>query len=447
MIERKGQAERPAFFYATAALLAWTFVTGGGSMDYGWGDAAAQLGALALLPVSVARLARYRDPRATLWLLGLLAVPVIVAMAMQHVPMPWTGGQGPRGALTADVQAAGLRLGDKPSLDLLSAERGAWFLLPALSILFAVAALGSLARERLLKLLVVLTVVNVVYAWLQLGAPQDSLLNPFPQWPPAFGGVFANPNHHGSLLAVAVVLALSWWRAGKVGGEFGGGRAAFAIAPLVLAALFAAAAPLTGSRGAMVLVLGGVAVLLMVLPVRGRSGVAVRVALLVGIAAVAVVAWKWMRVDQIEEVRTRLALATLRQAADAWPSGIGIGAFVDWFGQHAGAEFALNSYFNHAHNEYPQWLLEFGAGSLLLCIAAACVAYLAWAAVRERDPRRAVWTRGCTISIAVLAVNSTFDYPLRTAALAAALALLVGCLLPLAPREKSSGPARSPNAG
>src|SRR5690606_26332702 len=54
--------------------------------------------------------------------------------------------------------------------------------------------------------------------FLQLGAPQDSLLNPYPQWAPSMGGTFANPNHQGTSMLVGLGICLAF-AVGALGGS------------------------------------------------------------------------------------------------------------------------------------------------------------------------------------------------------------------------------------
>src|SRR5690606_3946599 len=83
-------------------------------------------------------------------------------------------------------------------------------LLPAIALF--VAAIGEDARtlRRLLILCVLLPIASLLLGFLQLGAPQDSLLNPYPQWAPSMGGTFANPNHQGTSMLVGIGICLAY---------------------------------------------------------------------------------------------------------------------------------------------------------------------------------------------------------------------------------------------
>ena len=240
---------------AVAAVLVLAFTTGGGASDYGLGDALTQWLALPLLVW--AALALQASPGNGLRRAAIgVALLIAVTVAVQQLPSPaglW-GSVAVRDALASDLQAAGV---DAPrqlwSLTPLASERGLWSLLPALAVFLAALALPLRHQRSLLLAVVALSTASLLLGYLQLGAPQDSLLNPFPEWAPALNGFFANPNHQATGLAIAVVaisalLVNDWGRDEPLLPRW----ARFSLAALAL--LLLASLTLTGSRAAFLLV-------------------------------------------------------------------------------------------------------------------------------------------------------------------------------------------------
>src|SRR5690606_32199227 len=106
-------------------------------------------------------------------------------------------------------------------------------------------------------------------------APQDSLLNPYPQWAPSMGGTFANPNHQGTAMLVGLGVCLAF-ATGALGGQA-------TVAPdglprkhnpwpaIIAGATLLLGLPLTNSRAAVV-----IGVLLLVAAPLGMAATALR---------------------------------------------------------------------------------------------------------------------------------------------------------------------------
>ena len=415
----------------TVLVLAW--VTGGSASEPSLGTIITQWLALPLLVWAAWALPLSRGHG---WQRAAIAVLLLVltTVAVQQLPLPaaWWSGPEVRQALADDLQLAGVtdpRHGW--SLTPLASERGLWSLLPALAVFVGVLALPVTRHRFCLWWVVGLSAASLLLGYLQLGAPQDSVLNPFPQWAPALNGFFANPNHQSTGLAIALVAitALLFHDWGREEGRLPRwGRYLL----VVLAMLMLASLPLTGSRAAFLLaVLGLVAVPLLLRSSRRRSARSpastwlLRGALgLTALAAIAV-AIGWLRFDLAEEVRGSVAQATLSMGVDHAPLGAGVGSFVPWFDQAAPQALLQWEYFNHAHNEYAQWWLESGVLGLLSVLAVAALLLVCFPRRTHRWPDRAVavaaWL-GCVLIL----LHSLVDYPLRTPALMTVAALLAG---------------------
>jgi len=426
---------------AIAALLVLAFVTGGSSRGRETGDALAQLAALPLLAwAGLALIGGDRGVRPRVVLLVPLAI--VAVMALQQAPIPWGWWTMPeaRALLASDLATAGVKPLARWSLAPLASERALWSLLPALAVFAGSLCLGARQRRSLLLLVVALGACSLLLGVLQMLVPRTSLLNPFPQWAPAVNGVFENPNHQASMLALcATIVASLPWR------NHDGSRRLRRSAPawFAIAAIALVAIPLTGSRAGIGLAIAGVSAALVLRawrrrelqPEGQRAGarpvatawrptlvVLVSIGLLIAVGA-------WLRPAVTGSVRWALVDATAAMARDHAPLGAGSGTFTRWFDQSAPPQLVQWEYFNHAHDEYVQWWFELGVAGV------ACVllvfATMAW--LRPR-PRRhpdggfgialASWL-GCVL----LLLHSLVDYVLRTPALMTIGALLAGVLV------------------
>lgn len=427
-----------------ALLLILTFVAGGGSQDHGLGDALAQLLALPVLVAGVLALSRLPGHglrRAAVLVVMLTAA--IPAIQLLPIPEPLWAWPPARAALMRDLHAAGVGPPQLWTLTPAATERALWSLLPALAVFFGALSFGNQAHRRISYLIVVLVLASLVLGLTQLGLGQGSVLNPFPQWTPAFGGVFANPNHHASALVIGALLALGLGldhRTELRPGRRRPHRQSWALTACGVA--FLAALPLTDSRAGLLIAVPALLGLLFSAGVFKWRAIGAtrlsRIGLTVAIGVIAIsgyVALRWFHVDMADGDRWPMVLATSALARDLWPLGAGVGSFVPWFEQSGPDGLLLGEYINHAHNEYVQWWLE--AGVLAMLALAAALAVLAMVL-------RALLLKGATpiglaawIGVAVLLAGSLVDYPLRTAALMTVGAWLAGVAVARACRNPS----------
>src|SRR5690606_23893524 len=181
---------------------------------------------------------------------------------------------------------------------------------------------------RLLVLCVALPVASLVLGFLQLGAPQDSLLNPYPEWVPAMNGTFANPNHQGTAMLVGLGVCLAF-AVGALGSrDDTTGKPRNPWPAIIAGATLLLGLPLTNSRAAVV-----IGVLLLVAAPLGMAASALRrsgrartsaLALIIaaGVGAIGLsAAMGWMRVDALEEIRWVMREATIALATTHLPWG------------------------------------------------------------------------------------------------------------------------------
>jgi O-antigen ligase len=428
-----------AWHAALYLLLFFVFVTGGSSQQRGWTDAISQLMALPILLVAYCRLGQVPPSRVrVIALIALAAVVILPWLQLLPLPGPLWRLAPARVSLAHDLATVGVATVPHTwSLAPAATVRSALGLLPPAALFLGVLGVGDTTQRRLLILCVALPIASLVLGFLQMGAAQDSPLNPYPQWAPAMGGVFANPNHQGTAMLIGLGICLAF-ALGRVRG--GNPWPAIIAAGILLPAL-----TLTNSRAAVfigVLLVTG-APMAMSARAMARSGLRRRtiVALVLGAVLLAAGYWmatRWMKVDEIHEFRGIIRQATMALAALHLPWGSGIGSFVPVFQQAVPDTLLMPAYINAAHNDYVQVWLEAGiAGFLVAALAAsALVMALRLLARGASGDRRLAWS--AIFGIAVVLVHSLVDYPLRTPALMAVAALLAGILVAQAARDPLS---------
>jgi hypothetical protein len=431
-------------------LLTVIFITGGSSQQSGAGVLVAQLLAIPILLYALQQswqTGRFRTAR-----LGIVALIFVVMVPwLQLLPLPtWLWDlSSTRLPLQHDLAVAGVdHLDMRWSLAPAETESAALLLLPPMAVFFSVLALGRDALRKVLWLVIALALFSLVLAVAQSGAGQHSFLNPFPQYAPSMGGVFANVNHQADTLAVALVISVALiFDARRQLARHGGSHAPTWIF-VALAALFALALPLTGSRAGVLVVF-----LPLVLVAALSSQITfdrllhhrptqLLFILAVGLLAATVfVALGWMQVDAtVGESRSVFSKETLQLGFANAPLGGGVGSFVPLFEHGAEVSLRLDTYLNHAHDEYPQWWLE--AGILAVLVLLAALTTLGVMLRRLIQSPRHSRLRGTGVAalaaMLVMLLHSSVDYPLRTPALMAVFAALAGIVTAATQRTAAS---------
>ena len=310
-------------------------------------------------------------------------------------------------------------------------------LIVPLAVLVSTTALSKAEKAWLPGFVLTLVVASMLLGLLQFsGAGIDNpLVN---DTPGAVSGTFANRNHFALFLALGCLLVPVWmlregsrlqWR-GPVG--------------LGLLLLFTLTILASGSRagmavGAMAIVIAGIMALRglrrelrhtprWVLPAVFAAGIALLVALvLVSVAADrAVSIQRSLSVDVEQDIRSR-ALPTIWEMTRAtFPVGSGPGGFDPIFRAYEPLDLLKPTYFNHAHNDFVEVVLELGLPGLLLL--AAALAWWAWASVgawRDLANRHSMLPRLGSAMLLLVIVASAFDYPARTPLMMAMMVLAV----------------------
>ncbi|HET7930111.1 MAG TPA: O-antigen ligase family protein [Rhodanobacteraceae bacterium] len=447
-------------FVLSGVLLSVAFITGGSSQESGWGVMIAELLALVVLLFVLSR----REWRARLatarW--GVVVACLIVAIPLlQLLPIPAWLWQwpSPRAALQHDLAAGGVTgITHHWSLSPATTERDLFMLLPGFALCMSALALPREAWRRLLWWFIALVAFSVVLAFGQLGAPQDSFLNPVPQYAPALAGVFANRNHQACALAMGLVLALTLLFDARSRMRRGEATHASVLACGILAALFAAILPLVGSRAGVIIAIVGAAAALLAngawSPRRWHEQRAARWLSALALAALALGvygAFAWMQQDvDVAGSRWQMAGAAARLAGASLPLGGGAGSFVRMFEQFTQGALMHQGYINAAHNDYIQWWYAGGVLAIAAIIAAAAALIVATLRLLklQRESRSRMLGMAALLAILMPVLHSTVDYPLRTPALMTAFGMLAGIAVAAGVRAKQhhGNPVAAPAA-
>ena len=419
-------------------LLGLCFITGGSSQQANAGVTFTQLLAIPVLFYALWDSQRRASLLQMKWSVALLMLVVSIPL-MQLLPLPeWLWNlPTARQSLRHDLAGAGVTtLEYRWSLVPAATERDFLSLLPALTLFLVGGALGAKAQRKLFWLVIALSFFSLVLGVAQMGAGQDSFLNPFPQWAPELGGVFANPNHQAASIAIALLLAIALMLDTRT--RIKRGEKLHVLLWMLGASIvtFVLAIPMIGSRAGPIIAIVPVVIfvvssgLVSFERVRHHRGtqivlLIVALALVLGIHA----ALSWTTGDKIDAMRLTLATQTTLIGFTHAPLGGGIGGFISLFDQGVDVSLLRDEYINNAHNEYAQLWLE-GGVIAILCV----LAVLGWLALSFRRllrlRRSSSRRRGLAAATAmfVIILHSSVDYPLRTPALMAVFALMAGIL-------------------
>lgn len=398
--------------------------------------------ALAALPVLGMAIWRLRSSLAPEWRLPLLLLGGIALLPLlQLIPLPpsvWTALPG-REPVVAGLKLAGAPIGWAPlSLSPQATWTSFLSLLAPAAMLLAALTISAEWRGRMILFVIAFGVVSVLLGAAQLAGGEGSALRFYAVTNTSTAvGFFSNRNHFAALLVCVVVFASAWASESALGKAPSSRRnLLFALAAVALAV---AGIGLTGSRAGLVLLipagLGALALAWRSGVSRGRGwrGLAVLGAGFV-VAAVLVQLTFGAAIDRLqagfsEDIRIVAASGTWTAIKAFMPFGSGFGSFVPVYKMFEGPEAVINTYINHAHDDWLEVLLEGGVLAALLLLA-----FLVWFA---RQAAR-VWSlggveaapaRAASLCILLLLVHSLADYPLRSPAMSVLFALCCAMML------------------
>ncbi len=270
--------------------------------------------------------------------------------------------------------------------------------------------------------------------------------------PGEVGSSFANRNHLALLLTLGCVLMPSWIFSD---GHRSHGRIMVGLGATLLFLLLILA---TGSRGG--LLLGAIALGMSIVIARENIRRALRraprwafpaviaavVGLIVGVVLVSVAADRAVSIQRVfavdagQDMRSRALPTVWKMTREYFPAGIGLGGFDPLFRIHEPLALLKSTYFNHAHNDVLELVLEAGLPGLLL-LAAAFI-WWGWATLRawRDDSRQAeldpMLPRIGSAMLLLIAIASLFDYPARTPAMMALIVIAALWLCKPAPARR-----------
>jgi O-antigen ligase len=445
----------PLYYFCAFGLVS-SLLLGGGTRGGFLSDAILEILSLPVLMAAIWRMMNtpltHKVRCALLFCAALFAVPL-----GQLLPLPpavWTRLPG-HGTLAADLE---LILRDLPWAPLSVSPTATWLsalsLLPPLAV-FLAALFLSYPERRLLSLVV----LGVGFASAFLGLIQVAQ---GPSSPLRFFeftnvsetvGFFANRNHFAALLYCLLVLAAAFAADAAVALDRVYQQKKIKTAPIVrlmlsftiLVVLIAAQAMARSRAG---LILTGFA--LLAVPALSQSNQraeksATHGKLLIGAATLAILflmqfalyrILERFSTDPSPDARIAFARNTIEAAKAFMPLGAGLGTFVPVYAMfERPQDIIADSYVNHAHNDFIELWLEAGLAAFFLIAV-----FVIWFVLRSAEVWRRTYSDGtgldrslirvATLIIALLAVHSLVDYPLRTGAMmsvtALACALLIG---------------------
>lgn len=376
-------------------------------------------------------------PQPLLWLgLAILAVPLI-----QLIPLPpaiWHALPG------RELEVATLTLvGEQDSWRPLSISptltlAGFLALVPAIGTMWAVSTLGARDRRFVILVVALVALAGAALGALQMaGGPESFRLyeKTHRGWLTAF---HANRNAAVDVLLIGS-LALTARFAGSRDGAVGR-----RMVPLVISGqlVLLVAIVMTGSRA-------GIALLLVVLAfhwaiIRGNRAM-LRLKWAIGALATLVTALVSLpfvlgsnpqlarvaqRFDASSDARFPLWEDTWKAIEGFGWAGSGVGSFTNAFLPFESFAYLDPASPNRAHNDYLEFLLEAGALAPVMLIAGAVILFILGRRARQLSPDDRAIQVFALGSIAIIALHSIVDYPLRNMALACLAAAAAGLLSP-----------------
>lgn len=438
-------------------LLALSVFLGGGTRNGFATDLLLQLGCI---PALIGALFLY-DPdskppsgRVALFCLLMVTVPLL-----QLVPLPpWLWTHLPGHGLAAATYAT---LGESvPWRPLSLTPRDTWLALTSLivpiTMVLLVSRMNYIDRRFLVAVAVALAMVSSVLGLVQIaGGPQSAFRFYAITNPTDAVGFFANRNHFATFMAASLLFLAPFAippTDPKTGAVVLSEKMSAIYAALGIACILFIGA-LSGSKSRAGLVLGvaafvGAAWIVLRHQPTGRDSAVVKYSVLAAGGVMMVIAplalsrtAERFAADPLQDGRVMFTLKTLRLALGNLPFGSGMGSFQSVYSMNeTPQQMILNTYLNRAHNDLAEILLEAG-----VLAAALLVVFLLWYARRAiliwtrpmsgATPLDAAIAKSATLVILITALHSLLDYPLRTGAMMAMVAMSVGLMLPTVPAQ------------
>ena len=261
-------------------------------------------------------------------------------------------------------------------------------------------------------------------------------------------GLFANRNHFALFLAIGCVVAPVWaYNQDNVKRSSNRLRVKWRVpVAFALVILFVLVILASGSRAGILLGLLGTGIGLLIvhhhigddLKHYDRWVFPAVIAGIIGMVALAVlasvIAGRAVSIDRVvtfaltQDLRARNLPVVLKMVWDYFPAGSGFGGFDPLFRVYEPLQFLQPEYFNHAHNDFVEVVLDGGLAALLLLIGA--LAWWARSTIRawcSPADGQALPRMGSAILLLIFAASAV-DYPARTPIIMAVAVIAAICL-------------------
>jgi O-antigen ligase len=465
-----------AVFGACAVTLIASLLLGGGTRGGFLSDAILELIAIPALIVTLWSLfdlpgrTMAKKSRVT-WAVASCFMIAVLPL-VQLVPLPpsvWTVLPGREGILAI----LDLSREQPPRMPISVSPSATWLsflaLLPPISIFLGVIQLNYRDRRQLSLLVIAGGLLSAFVGLLQVAQGAGSPLRFFTITNGREAvGFFANRNHFAALTYVVLLFAAVWaidlgFKTGSLADtrNFKVARiVGLTFALLALIVLIATEATTRSRAGVILTIVALAGVFALVFADRRNASAVTPGKLLLGaltVAIILVVQFSLYRIlgrftsDPLADARIPFAQNTIRAAMAFMPFGSGIGTFVPVYGMfERPTDTMADIYANHAHNDFLELWLETGAMGIALFGI-----FMVWLGFRISKVWRKtlagagefdrLLAQAAALAIVLLIAHSSVDYPLRTGAMMAILAL--SCALLVEPLGGQEGQMRVPAEG
>ncbi len=424
---------------ATLAYLVAVLLLGGASAAGFTGNALLQIGGAVLVGWSLWDSSEGEIVHTGL---GKFFLALLLLWAVQFIPLPpglWQHlpGRAPiyQGFTRLGVSAPWLTLGLSPWHTLASIV---WWV-PAMALFVSMRAPGSPSTRHLVWTVTAVAALSVAIGSVQVagGSFYFYEITNFGDGP----GFFANANHQGSFL-LAVLALWGCWAIGeqRAAGQIAGRLAAKQSVEAGIALLLTFGVIVSGSLACQLLLVPVLAAL--VLAAFPGLRLPMPVALLLAVAAIAAFALFLLFGPAANDLTTQgdvpgisrhdFLFTGTKILRDFAPFGSGTGTFVELYKWYENPALVNTTFVNHAHDDLLETLIETGLfGFAAIALFVVWFARRAWAL--WGGSRRNAMQLAASIVIAAELIHSVVDYPLRTAAMSAVMA--IACVLLVRPAD------------
>lgn len=443
-------------YFLGVALLLLALVLGGSSQEDMIGNvllqAAGVLVLVALLPrfFSLQRNGLY-------WFTSLGIALFILVPLIQLLPLPesiWSALPGRN-----EIAAINGISSEKPAFRSLTLSPSAtlhslFFIVPAIAVFISVLLMNFAERRKICVFVLAFAMFSVFLGALQLASGSESPLyfysftnnsNPV--------GFFSNRNHLAALLYCAIPFAIAFILAPRDTGPRGPRHHSQGIAhyigPVVIIAailLLILGVALTASRAgvglAFIAMIGAILIFMFSgsgsrksSPWRYLVSLIVISILITSFYALDTIVSRISENDIIDIGRKTSFQVTAEAIRQFFPFGSGMGTFRPVYKMFESVETVRLSIMNKAHNDFMEWLLEAGILAVIVFIFVLLWLFAAILRLKSKNfsthsPVDYFLARAAILVPFLLLAHSAVDYPLRTGAIAALVAMCCAMTIP-----------------